>query len=108
MRCKLDRTYLEALTSASLSPSATHATPEDVQAVQDEVDSLYAEILPVVQMSVENQYLNPAIRRVTSKNAQTLDHSSGAVDYVSFLSSPWSPTWHRSLMKRSFFSFKGK
>lgn len=90
-RCRLDRTYLEALETAVISaPKHLDTTPpEDVAALREEVDSLYAEIFPVVQMSVENQYLQPAVRKVTTRNAQALEHSSAAVDYVSPFSSPY-------------------
>lgn len=90
MRCKLDRTYLEALSNASRSQDdASSASREDVKALQEELDSLYAEILPVVQMSVENQYMRPAMRKITAKTTQALDHASIAVDYVgSCLASP--------------------
>ncbi|MBE3043677.1 hypothetical protein IMZ48_14125 [Candidatus Bathyarchaeota archaeon] len=83
-RCKLDRTYLEALNTAAVSaPRSSDATdPAEVGALREEVDSLYAEIFPVVQMSVESQFLQPAIRRTSSKNARALDNSSVAVDYV--------------------------
>ncbi|SPO04587.1 uncharacterized protein DNG_07272 [Cephalotrichum gorgonifer] len=83
-RCRLDRTYLEALNNAVISdPKHSDTTdPAEVSALREEVDSLYAEILPVVQMSVENQYLQPAVRKVTNKNARALEHSSVAVDYV--------------------------
>lgn len=83
-RCKLDRTYLEALSTAAVSvPKHSDATdPAEVSALREEVDSLYAEIFPVVQMSVENQFLQPAVRRTSSRNARALDNSSVAVDYV--------------------------
>ena len=83
-RCKLDRTYLEALSTAAVSaPKSSDATdPAEVAALREEVDSLYAEIFPVVQMSVESQFLQPAISRTSSRNARALDNSSVAVDYV--------------------------
>lgn len=86
-RCKLDRTYLQALSTAAVSaPKHSDVTdPAEVSALRDEVDSLYAEIFPVVQMSVESQFLQPAIRRTSSRNARALDSSSVAVDYVGTL-----------------------
>ncbi|PKS10128.1 hypothetical protein jhhlp_001878 [Lomentospora prolificans] len=83
MRCKLDRTYLEALSKATRNPDdGGSASAEDVQTLQEELDSLYSEIFPVVQMSVENQYMRPAMRKIKAQNAQALDHASVAVDYI--------------------------
>ena len=87
-RCKLDRTYLEALDAAALSAprhSEDQTDAADVAALREEVDSLYAEIFPVVQMSVEGQFLQPAVRRATGRNARALETSSAAVDYVGLL-----------------------
>lgn len=85
VRCKLDRTYLEALDAAALSDSRRDdADPEEVAALREEVDSLYAEIFPVVQMSVENQFLRPAMRKTAGRNARALESSSAAIDYVRF------------------------
>lgn len=82
-RCKLDRTYLEALDAAALSaPRHEEVDPAEVAALREEVDSLYAEIFPVVQMAVESQFLQPAVRRTTGRNARALENSSVAVDYV--------------------------
>jgi hypothetical protein len=55
---------------------------EDITAVQEELESLYAEILPVAQMSVEQQYLEPALKSLSARNGQSLGRSSAAVDYV--------------------------
>ena len=90
-RCKLDRTYLEALSTAVVSvPKHSDDTdPAEVMVLREEVDSLYAEIFPVVQMSVENQFLQPAARSTTSRNARALENSSIAVDYVRL-----TPTTH--------------
>lgn len=79
-RCRLDRTYLEALGAASLSPGEADAG--EVEALREEVDSLYAEIFPVVQMSVENQFMRPAERRVRGREARALGNSAVAIDYV--------------------------
>lgn len=79
-RCRLDRTYLEALGAAALSPGDADAG--EVEALREEVDSLYAEIFPVVQMSVENQFLRPAEKRVRGREARALGNSAVAIDYV--------------------------
>jgi hypothetical protein len=82
-RTKLDRVYLEALVSAQRNPSQQRASPEEVRGLQEEVESLYAEILPVAQMSVEQQYLEPALKAVAERNGNTLGRSAEAAAYVS-------------------------
>lgn len=66
-----------------------------MEALRDEVDSLYAEIFPVVQMSVENQFLRPAESRVRGREARALENSAVAIDYVRFASTfPACPYCH--------------
>lgn len=52
-------------------------------ALQDEVESLYAEILPVAQMAVEQQHLEPALLAVSSKNGQSQQKTMSSLTYVS-------------------------
>ncbi|KAL2753021.1 hypothetical protein ACRALDRAFT_2061376 [Sodiomyces alcalophilus JCM 7366] len=78
-RTKLDRLYLEALHTA---PRHGDASAEDVKALQEEVESLYAEILPVAQMSTEQQYLEPALKSVSAKNGQSINRMAVAVVYI--------------------------
>lgn len=80
IRTKLDRLYLEALEAAETT--AAHSSQEDVAALQSELESLFAEILPVAQMSVEQQYLAPALKALSGKNAKNLTRSLLALDYV--------------------------
>ncbi|KAL1893038.1 hypothetical protein Sste5346_006719 [Sporothrix stenoceras] len=84
IRTKLDRLYLEALETAETTRATapTTATPEDVAGLQSELESLFAEILPVAQMSVEQQYLAPALKALSGKNAKNLTRSLLALDYV--------------------------
>ncbi|EEY16413.1 conserved hypothetical protein [Verticillium alfalfae VaMs.102] len=79
-RTKLDRTYLEALESAPRSEH-TDAPASEVKALQEELESLYAEILPVAQMSVEQQYLEPALKSLSEKNGQSVGRSMAAISY---------------------------
>lgn len=58
---------------------------DDVRALQEEVESLYAEILPVAQMSAEQQYLEPALKSLSAKNAQSVNRMASAVVYVRLL-----------------------
>lgn len=82
IRTKLDRLYLESL-EASLKSGAGAKTPkQDVSPLQDELESLYSEILPVAQMSVEQQYLEPSLRSLSAKNGTSLNRSAEALDYV--------------------------
>jgi hypothetical protein len=82
MRCRLDRLYLEGL-SSSARPRSGSKNAAAVRELQEELDSLYSELLPVAQMSVENQHLEPALRRLTKRNRESLGHATAAVEYVS-------------------------
>ncbi|KAK1622980.1 hypothetical protein BDP81DRAFT_454980 [Colletotrichum phormii] len=81
VRAKLDRLYLEALSSAHQNGVTSHPS-DDVKTSQEELESLYAEILPVAQMSVEQQHLEPALKSLSSKNGQSLRRSAAAVIYI--------------------------
>lgn len=83
IRTKLDRLYLDALSEAEHSGSPRPASDEEVKALQEEVESLYSEILPVAQMSVEQQHLEPALRTVSSRSGHSIHKSAVAVSYVS-------------------------
>ncbi|KAK5659637.1 hypothetical protein OQA88_844 [Cercophora sp. LCS_1] len=82
LRTKLDRTYLEALASSMRSGATKGVSADDVSALQEEVESLYAEILPVAQMSVEQQFLEPALKNLAARNSQGLAKSEEAVRYM--------------------------
>jgi hypothetical protein len=83
IRARLDRVYLEAL-SASVKSTQTHNTATDeLSALEEELESLYAEILPVSQMSVEQQYLRPALDSISDRSGRNLDRSNHAIRYVS-------------------------
>ncbi|AEO55642.1 hypothetical protein MYCTH_2087011 [Thermothelomyces thermophilus ATCC 42464] len=80
IRTRLDRLYLEALEPPTKS-APTKVSTDEVSALQEEVESLYAEILPVAQMSTEQQFLEPALRSLAAKNGQTLARSAQAISY---------------------------
>lgn len=82
IRTKLDRLYFEALAEAERSGQASPASEDEVKALQEEVESLYSEILPVAQMSVEQQHLEPALRSISSRSGNSLHRSATAVSYV--------------------------
>ncbi|KAF4913631.1 hypothetical protein CGCF415_v002655 [Colletotrichum fructicola] len=81
MRTKLDRLYLETLSSVHRGETTPNPS-DDVKSLQDELESLYSEILPVAQMSVEQQYLEPALKSLSNKNGQSLGRSAAAVVYI--------------------------
>jgi hypothetical protein len=83
IRTKLDRSYLESLESYVKSNAGDHAAKDEVHILQDELESLYSEILPVAQMSVEQQWLEPSLRSLSAKNSQGLGRSAEALTYVS-------------------------
>lgn len=83
IRTKLDRTYLESLQSSSKAGSDNQAPKEEIAALQDELESLYSEILPVAQMSVEQQWLEPSLSSLSTKTGQGLGHAAISIQYVS-------------------------
>lgn len=90
IRTKLDRTYLESLRSFPKSGSENQASKEEITALQDELESLYSEILPVAQMSVEQQWLEPSLRSLSTKTGQGLSHAAVSIQYVSLSAFTWS------------------
>lgn len=92
IRTKLDRMYLESLESLPQSRAKSAASQEEITAQQEELEELYSEILPVAQMSVEQQWLEPSLRSLSAKNGDGLNRSAQALGYVSFstrLILPW-------------------
>lgn len=88
IRTKLDRIYLETLEFFPKSGLSNDAAKEDITAQQEELEELYLEILPVSQMSVEQQWLEPSLRSLSSKNANSMNRSAEALAYVSIPASP--------------------
>ncbi|PHH78740.1 hypothetical protein CDD83_3944 [Cordyceps sp. RAO-2017] len=82
VRVKLDLVYLEALVAAERSGRAKPATQDEVQALQQEVESLYSEILPVAQMSVEKQHLELAVDSISAKAGNSLRRTTDALEYI--------------------------
>jgi gamma-glutamyl:cysteine ligase YbdK (ATP-grasp superfamily) len=81
IRTKLDRIYLEALHSSKDTTNGQEDSQE-VHDLQEELESLYSEILPVAQMSTEQQFLEPALREITARDGQGQERSVKAVKYV--------------------------
>ncbi|KAL4725895.1 hypothetical protein ACLX1H_006569 [Fusarium chlamydosporum] len=82
LRIRLDRIYLEAIIAAERSGDVKSATQDDVKALEEELESLYSEILPVAQMSAEQQHLEPALKSTDAQSGQSLHRSAVAVSYV--------------------------
>ncbi|EGU82443.1 hypothetical protein FOPG_04193 [Fusarium oxysporum f. sp. conglutinans race 2 54008] len=82
LRTRLDRIYLEAILAAERSGDVKTATQEDVKALEEELESLYSEILPVAQMSAEQQHLEPALKSTNAQSGQSIHRSAVAVSYV--------------------------
>ncbi|KAF5965034.1 hypothetical protein FCOIX_13147 [Fusarium coicis] len=82
LRTRLDRIYLDAILAAERSGDVKAATQEDVKALEEELESLYSEILPVAQMSAEQQHLEPALKATNAQSGQSIHRSAVAVSYV--------------------------
>ncbi|KAK3984196.1 hypothetical protein QBC44DRAFT_22401 [Cladorrhinum sp. PSN332] len=82
LRTKLDRVYLECVEEAKNSRVNSRVAPGEVSAMQEELESLYSEILPVAQMSVEQQFLEPALKKVEAKDGQSQLKSKQATEYI--------------------------
>lgn len=81
IRTKLDRIYLEALQNSS---SGEAPDSQETTDLQDELESLYSEILPVAQMSAEQQFLQPALKAIEASDGQGQKRADTAVEYVCF------------------------
>lgn len=105
IRTKLDRLFLESLEAAKASGASDHVPKEDITAQQQELEELYSEILPVAQMSVEQQWLEPSLRSLSAKNGNSVGRSAEALGYVSDidypLDQPGQPQDHQLMLCRS-------
>jgi hypothetical protein len=107
IRTRLDRIYLDELKN---SATVHEADDQEVRELQEELESLYSEILPVAQMSAEQQFLEPALREIAARDDQSLERSVKAVKYVGAgtLSSLNILTVHRSVTVSTFSSTASK
>ncbi|KAJ2980013.1 hypothetical protein NQ176_g2900 [Zarea fungicola] len=64
------------------SSNHPHVDPDEVEALQAEVESLYSEILPVAQMSVEQQHLEPALQSISARSGQSLRKTALSLHYI--------------------------
>lgn len=82
LRTRLDRIYIEAVLAAERAGQSKSATGAEVNDLEEELESLYSEILPVAQMSAEQEHLEPALQSTNSQSGQSLRRSAVAVTYV--------------------------
>jgi len=86
IRTRLDRIYLDALNKSSSTKNSHDADSQEVNDLQEELESLYSEVFSVAQMSAEQQYLEPALEKISSNNGQGQERSVKAIQYVTNLS----------------------
>ncbi|TVY87763.1 hypothetical protein LAWI1_G003175, partial [Lachnellula willkommii] len=79
IRTKLDRIYLDALHNSARSEEPDSQETTDLQ---EELESLYSEILPVAQMSAEQQFLQPALKAIAATDGQGQERAAKAVKYI--------------------------
>ncbi|KHN99694.1 uncharacterized protein MAM_02547 [Metarhizium album ARSEF 1941] len=82
VRTKLDTIYLETLSTAERCGTAKPATSDQVKALQEEVESLYSEILPVAQMSIDQQHLEPALKALSLRTDQSTGKTTTSLTYI--------------------------
>ncbi|RDW59618.1 hypothetical protein BP6252_12705 [Coleophoma cylindrospora] len=81
VRTKLDRIYLTALQEPVAEIHGDEQPPEGAE-MQEELESLYAEILPVSQMATEQQYLEPALKEIEIRSGFDQVRNERAVEYM--------------------------
>ncbi|PSS28396.1 hypothetical protein M430DRAFT_47402 [Amorphotheca resinae ATCC 22711] len=82
IRTRLDRIYLDALNNPAGFTNSQDVNDQEVVDLQEELESLYAEILPVAQMSAEQQFLQPALREIAARNGLGQERSVKAIKYI--------------------------
>ncbi len=83
IRTRLDRIYLSNL---GIPSDNQEANSQEINDLQEELESLYTEILPVAQMTTEQQFLEPALKGIAASAGQGKERSVKAVKYVSRIS----------------------
>ncbi|KAH6606929.1 hypothetical protein Trco_006082 [Trichoderma cornu-damae] len=82
VRARLDTTYMDTLMEAERSGRVRPSTDDEVKALEAEVESLHSEILSVVEISMEQQYLNPALKTLSIEGGQSATRTSNALEYI--------------------------
>lgn len=83
VRVRLNRVYLESLDGAHPKPNDTSDQHDEIVAQQEELESLYSEILPVAQMPAEQRYLQCALKTIAAQDKKGQDRSRKIVEYIS-------------------------
>ncbi|PHH64684.1 hypothetical protein CDD81_4125 [Ophiocordyceps australis] len=82
VRTTLDATYLDALVAAESGGDGKPVSDAQVEAVLNEVESLYPDITSVTQMKINEEYLEPAVKSIALKNKESINRTSMALDYM--------------------------
>lgn len=83
VRTRLDRVYIEGLDGSQVDSDGTHRHHgNEVIELEAELDSLYSEVLPVAQMSVEQRYLQRAVRAIAAQGNEGVERSKKIISYV--------------------------
>lgn len=84
IRCRLDRTYLEALDSSRASNEPwPGADSPDEGSLKTELGTLYSEIGDVAQMTIDQEFTVPLIKMIRSKSKLKNGHVELLLDNVS-------------------------
>lgn len=83
IRRKLDNTYLANIVPQDNHNEQVGVEDAKVAALKEELESLYSEILPVAQISVEQQFLEPAAQAREAGEARSRAKAEVAIEYVS-------------------------
>lgn len=67
----------------SSNDNSTNDDGSELAALREELESLYAEILPVAQMSVEQQFLQPMLQAIGARDKHGKERSVRSLQYVS-------------------------
>lgn len=87
--CRLDRIYLRNLMTVQHEDVMDEADEQtldhlaEVGALEDEMAVLYAEIAPVAEMSVRQQFLQPMLQEYRLAEAKSGEHSRSTIEKVS-------------------------
>jgi hypothetical protein len=83
VRAKLDNVFLQHVDSDVYFDGCGLVEDSQIRALREEVDSLYSELLPLAQMSVEQRFLQRSLRGITAQSISAVEKSQTVLDYVS-------------------------
>ncbi|KAI9789946.1 MAG: hypothetical protein M1833_002140 [Piccolia ochrophora] len=83
IRCRLDRVYLESYEKSSAEEVVHQGISKDeTGTIEEELESLYSEIAPVSQMSVQQEYLQPLLQAIEDQKTRIVGQSVAALKYI--------------------------